>query len=266
MDPPFEWELIIIDNGSTDSTPQIIAAFLATFSRRCRVLSVAEAGNGVGRNAGIAVAQGEIIAFTDDDCYVDETFLEEVAKLFGDKTLGYVSGRILLFDSTDYPITINKSLESFVIRGGSPIRSGLIQGANMAFRRRALEEVGLFDPDFGAGARFAGEDWELAMRVGAAGWSGGYFPQPIVWHHHGRKPRDAPKLFRFYSIGEGAVYARGILDPVLRRNVIHLWSRSVFLDIFKTQSVKHMAFVAWGAIRYWATASFRSWAAIARRL
>ena len=247
----FRWELIVVDNGSTDNTWDFLVGFLAVFPHPYQLLHVTERGNGAGRNAAIVASRGDLLAFTDDDCYVDPMFLEETAKLFRDDRIGYVSGRILLFDPTDYPITINESCTPLLVAPGKPLGGGIVQGANMAFRKRALDQAGLFDPVFGAGAQFAGEDWELAMRVNAAGWWGGYFPQPLVQHHHGRKQKDYPGLFRFYAIGEGAVYAKGLLNPALRANVARLWLRGIVRSLVKHLSIKHIVYVATGALAYW---------------
>jgi GT2 family glycosyltransferase len=161
-----------------------------------------------------------------------------------------MSGRIRLYDPSDYPSTINESTERAEIAGWC-LDPGIVQGANMAFRRRALDQVGFFDPDFGAGTPFAGEDWELALRLSAAGWEGGYFPEPVVWHHHGRKATDYPALFRFYRFGEGAVYAKGLLDPSMRWRLAGYWLRRIAGDLIKRRSAEKVLLVAQGALAYW---------------
>ena len=75
----------------------------------------------------------------------------------------------------------------------------------MAFRMAALKsESGGFDPVFGAGAKFAGEDLELAMRCLLAGWEGRYSPRVVVRHDHGRSAATYAKLEAFYDEGVGA--------------------------------------------------------------
>lgn len=251
MRPPFDWELLVVDNGSTDDTASVIKHFISNFPHPCRYLYVAEPGNGAGRNAAISLSHGEILAFTDDDCYVEKDFLEHVEMVFRDAAVGYMSGRINLFDPTDYPMTINESPLPVPICAGRIPGSGLIQGANFAVRRVALDDAGWFDPDFGAGARFAGEDWELAMRISVSGWSGGYFPEPAVWHHHGRKARDFPQHFKFYCLGEGALYAKGLLDAKLRWRVVYQWIKSAAGDVLKRHSYRHIFYVIRGSIQYW---------------
>ena len=251
MSPPFEWELLIVDNGSTDDTAGVIERFIPTFPHACRTLYVSEPGNGAGRNAAIRLSRGDILAFTDDDCYVESNFLENVEAVFRNHSVGYMSGRIYLYDATDYPFTINESARPVPIRAGRIPGGGLIQGANFAVRRAALDAAGCFDPDFGAGTQFTGEDWELAIRISAAGWSGGYFPKPTVWHHHGRKAHDFARHFRSYALGEGAVYAKGLLSAELRWRVLYHWIKSAAGDILKRRSFRHIVHVILGSIQYW---------------
>ena len=248
----FSWELIVADNNSTDNTAEVVQAYIAKTHIDCRYILAVGAGNGAGRNEGISASRGEILVFTDDDCYVEPNYLDETAALYLDPEIGYTAGRIMLFDKTDYPMTINESMQPIPLAAGRLCRVGTIQGANMAFRRTALEEVGLFDPNFGAGARFAGEDWDLALRLSARGWSGGYFPGPVVFHHHGRKAADMPSLSRFYSKGEGAVYAKHLLMFTTFFGTLWLWAKSIYRDLsFKSGSWQHFSGVVVGAFQYW---------------
>jgi glycosyltransferase involved in cell wall biosynthesis len=228
--PQFNWELILVDNGSTDNTREVMLAFIETLDVPAKYIYEAKRGNGAGRNAAIVQCRGEVIAFTDDDCYLDTNFLTEIERAFRDPQLGYMSGRIMLFDKTDEPVTINESLESYIVAQSEIAPGGLVQGANMAFRRKAIVEAGMFDLVFGAGAQFAGEDWELAMRISANGWKGGYFADPFVWHHHGRKADAAKKLLIFYWVGEGAVYAKGLLNKKMRPQVFRMMMKALQLS------------------------------------
>jgi glycosyltransferase involved in cell wall biosynthesis len=250
---PFAWELMLVDNGSTDDTAEVMKAFLKASQVPGRYLYEPTRGNGAGRNAAIACARGEIIAFTDDDCYLEPNYLVSVRRFFEDSTVGFMCGRILLHDPTDYPITINESCEPVAIPSGRFIRPGLFQGANMAFRREPLQGVGAFDPRFGAGTAFAGEDMDVAMRLSAAGWNGGYHPDAVVRHHHGRKAADVPALARFYWIGTGAVYMKFLLRPGLRWATLKALVRDAAADL-KHARLNGLAFKTAGAWQYLRTA------------
>lgn len=205
------WELVLVDNGSTDRTAEIVAEFAAQAS--CPVQYVFEPKPGLARarNRGLAAAQGEIIAFTDDDCYPEPDFLDAIDQAFSDAQVGYVGGRIRLFDPSDFPITILESTEAVALAAGSYLKAGVIQGANMAFRRQTLDQIGGFDPLFGSGAAFPCEDIDALARASLAGWGGAYDPAIVVFHHHGRKASDAEALMRAYDIGRGAYHMKMLL-------------------------------------------------------
>jgi GT2 family glycosyltransferase len=173
------------------------------------------------RNAGVKGSTGELVAFTDDDCYVAPELLTTTVAAFEDPVVGFVSGRILLHDPTDYPATINESLAPAVFQPGRYVRPGALQGANMAFRRSVLEQIGGFDPLFGSGSLFPAEDCDAAARASLKGWTGKYVPEIVVSHHHGRKAGDIPKLLRDYDVGRGAYHMKllvklGALRPGLK--------------------------------------------------
>ncbi|OIQ94848.1 putative glycosyltransferase EpsH [mine drainage metagenome] len=216
------WELLIVDNGSTDATRSVADAFIADLDVPACTLSEPTRGNGAGRNAGIAWARGQVIGFTDDDCYVAHDYVEQLARTFRTHAVDYIAGRILLFDPDDAPVTIAESTVPRDVPAHQPVPGAFIQGANMAFRRAALLKQGGFDPVFGAGARFAGEDWEVAMRVSDGGGAGRYEPAVVVWHHHGRKLPDVPALWRFYLIGEGAMYAKTLLHSRFKLAILKM--------------------------------------------
>jgi GT2 family glycosyltransferase len=170
------------------------------------------------RNRGWKAAHGEIIAFTDDDCYPDPKFLQTIVDCFEeDLRIGFIGGRILLYDSTDYRITLQESEERQEISPGSFINAGLIQGANFACRRKAIESVDGFDELFGAGTRFPCEDIDIIARISSVGWFGAYDPRPLVYHHHRRKTElEAAQLMIQYDRGRGAYYAKCLTNASLR--------------------------------------------------
>ena len=231
------WELIVVDNGSTDGTADVLGEFARRARFPVRGVSEPVAGLSHARNAGVRAAQGEIVVFTDDDCYVRPDFIDQYRKVFGDPALGFAGGRILLHDRTDYPLTIIESEEERVFPLGGPVPCGIVQGANMAIRRRALEQAGGFDERLGSGTPFLADDWDMQTRVAALGWAGGYFPGPTVSHHHGRKREHAEALIRVYNMGSGAVYLKLLADPRLRWKYLPHILRRILGDL-KTHRFK----------------------------
>lgn len=217
------WELVMVDNGSTDDTEAVIRAFADRAPFAVQYVQQPVKGLSNARNAGLAAASGAIIAFTDDDCYPQPDFLERIAIAFADVRLGYVSGRIMLHDPTDYPATINESMEPVEFVAGGYLPPGSIKGANLAFRRGALDEVGGFDPLFGSGALFPSEDVDTAARISRRGWIGAYDPEIVVSHHHGRKAADIGALHKSYDIGRGAYHAKLALHDRAFGQALHGW-------------------------------------------
>ena len=128
LQSPFPWELIVVDNGSTDDTRATIQRFGSSCPGEVIVVVEPLPGLGRARNRGWRAARGEIIAFTDDDCYPEAHFLDHVVGCFEEDTkLGFVGGRILLHDPTDYAITIQERDQREELPPGSFIRPGLIQ-------------------------------------------------------------------------------------------------------------------------------------------
>jgi glycosyltransferase involved in cell wall biosynthesis len=217
------WELIIVDNGSVDDTAGFVRDFIATATVPVSYVFEPRPGLGNAHNAGLEIARGEILAFTDDDCYPAQDFLSQIWSCFEDATVGYITGRIMLHDPTDYPITINHSTTPLTFPARSFLQPGAVQGANMAFRASVLRDIGGFDPLFGPGSLFNTEDLEAAARASALGWKGQYRPEVVVSHHHGRKKHDLSSLWRSYAIGRGAYRMK-----LLLKGHHSFWSRPLY--------------------------------------
>jgi glycosyltransferase involved in cell wall biosynthesis len=213
------WELVVVDNGSTDGTAAVIAAFAAAASFPVRTVFEPIAGLGRARNTGWRAAQGELIGFTDDDCYIAPDYVDRLADLFATPEIGFGGGMITLHDPSDYPITIMLQTEHETVPPNSYIRAGFLQGANMAFRRAALEQIGGFDPQFGAGQKYCPEDVDAEVRASLGGWTGVYEPALCVAHHHGRKAAAAARQIKIYALGRGAYFAKLLLQAESRRKL-----------------------------------------------
>ena len=202
------WELIIVDNNSTDDTRERAEEAIVKYRLPGSVIAEPVPGLSRARNRGISAAKAQIIVFTDDDCYVEEDYLECIDEVFSDPTITFAGGRVLLFDETDLPITIQP--KDFVEHypPGSYIGSGQILGANMAFRRDALLEIRGFDERLGAGTFFkSGEDTDVLRRLLLSGHSGIYSPKMLAYHHHGRKTVGNRVAYRT-KIGEEKLVLR----------------------------------------------------------
>jgi glycosyltransferase involved in cell wall biosynthesis len=222
------WELIVVDNASTDRTSAVMKEYAVACDRPIRLAYQAGRGVSYARNAGWRLAKADIVAYTDDDCYPAEGYLDAVFDCLSEgPRLGYVGGRVLSYGPGDYNLTRQDSLERLSFPPGSFIRPGVLQGASLAFRRAALAQVGGFDPWFGAGALFTAEEPELLARISAAGWTGAYDPRLLVYHDHGRQTARTQWLkARSYDRGRGAYYAKCILNKGMREVYIRNWVRT----------------------------------------
>lgn len=223
------WELIIVDNGSADNTRAVIEQFRNVFSGKILIVDEPLPGLGRARNCGWRASQGDVIAFTDDDCYPDEHFLDSIVQCFEeDSGLGFLGGRVLLYDPTDYPITIRETEKREYLKPHSFIPAGLIHGANFSCRKAALERVGGFDEIFGVGALFPCEDVDVVARISDAGWFGACDPRPVVFHHHRRKAgTEIYQLMKQYDRGRGAYYAKSLLNLSQRYLYLKFWYGSI---------------------------------------
>jgi glycosyltransferase involved in cell wall biosynthesis len=253
------WELIIVDNGSTDATAVVIQEFVKAAPFPILYVLQPKLGLGSARNAGLAAASGEILAFTDDDCYPAPDFLSRVWSAFEDPSLGYVTGRILLHVSADLPIGTNASTEPVTFRRKSFINPGGVQGANMAFRREVLDEIGGFDPLFGAGSLFPAEDLDAASRACAAGWNGQYCPDVVVRHHHGRRAPDSARMWKSYGLGIGACYMKLFLRGPERVRLLR------FVCYVHRRDKSPRGFIFWEAVGAAKYAYVRTAQALSRR-
>jgi GT2 family glycosyltransferase len=207
------WELVVVDNGSTDDTRAVIEAARSSIAAPLVYAHQPVQGLSSARNAGVAASQGSLILFTDDDCYPAPDLLDAACAAFSDPAVGFVTGRILLYDPDDFPTTINESMQPARFAPHRFIPAGAVKGANFGFRRLVLDQIGPFDPAFGAGSHFPAEDADAVMRASLAGWAGVYAPAMQVSHHHGRKASEARKLYRSYDYGRGAFHAKLACQP-----------------------------------------------------
>ncbi|MEP7065321.1 MAG: glycosyltransferase [Gemmatimonadota bacterium] len=227
------WELVVVDNGSTDDTPARLRALASSVDVHVAVASEPRAGLGRARNAGVRAARGTLLAFTDDDCYPAPDFVDRVVDALACSDLSYVGGRILLYDAEDHPITIRVDTAAIPIPASTVVPTGLVQGANMAFRREVLERIGGFDDALGPGTPFCNDDVDAVARASAAGFSGSYVPEPVVHHHHGRRdPASIAALWRSYDHGRGAYYAKCIFDLPTRWPVARHWWQTIGVQQF----------------------------------
>jgi glycosyltransferase involved in cell wall biosynthesis len=201
----YNYELIVVDNNSTDETSEIIERCVALRPETTRHLFERRRGLTYARNTGVAAASGEIIVFTDDDVLVSGDWLDEIHREFSaDPGLCILSGKVLLANERLQRVALHAYEERRYF--DFPDSGGFVMGANMAFRRELFDRVGLFDVRLGAGRFFAGADEvELIYRGLKAGWRMLYAPNVLVYHDHDRFTLEqACRLEYGYAKGSAA--------------------------------------------------------------
>lgn len=205
-------ELILVDSDSDDNTYDIMVRFGESVGFKVIVLRAERKGLGFARKMASDKAAGDFLVYTDDDCYLEKGYLTKALDLFANGRFHYGGGRILLYDPSDAPFALKTRKEPYCISPGDYLPTGTIHGANMFFRRDALEKTGSFDERIGAGTKFRFEDIDLAARASFAGYTGVYLPQLVVFHHHGRKPgRELKKITAKNDFSRGAYFAKMII-------------------------------------------------------
>jgi glycosyltransferase involved in cell wall biosynthesis len=244
-----DWELIVVDNGSTDATADIVRSFQERHPGRIQYVLEPRPGASRGRNAAVRASSGSILVFSDDDCYPEQDYLQRIEEAFvAEPTIAYLSGRIELFDPNDAPETIRTSMRPEYYEGHRYIGSGKVVGANMAFRRTVFETVGMFDPLLGPGTPVNGaEDQDMGIRASMSGLRGRYCPEAVVYHHHGRSISEVAKLRGSYNIGRGGMNMKLLLSTKTFWYGVLGWL-SLGKRILRRQSTLHGELL--GAARY----------------
>jgi glycosyltransferase involved in cell wall biosynthesis len=225
-------ELVVVDSASLDRITTIVTGESPSIVR------LDDPGLSRARNAGVDATKCDVVAFTDDDCVVVPGWLDAIAAAFADPRVGVVMGRVLPF-SEGAPSPADDPGDAPFTFGVTATVDELGAGANMAFRRAALADIGGFDELLGAGTRLrSGEDHDAVWRVLRAGWTGKYQPEARVAHRDWRSPWALMAMRYRYGLGAGANAAKLMkVDPYrgwheLRRRA---WDKGV------SQSLRHLA-------------------------
>jgi GT2 family glycosyltransferase len=191
---PLDAEIIVVDNGSTDETGSIIRAWASTANVPVRHLFEPKPGLSRSHSRALLEAQGELLAFTDDDCRLTTNYVTDLLRHYdADSEPVLRGGRVELGDPFDLPLTIRITPEPILWnrRANSarhqPI-TGMINGCNMTMTRGIVETLGPFDERFGPGGVVgSGGDSDYLFRAYLAGFTLAYVPDMAVVHWHGRK-------------------------------------------------------------------------------
>jgi len=186
------WEVLIVDNNSTDGTRAVCQQFVEQNPERYRYISEKRQGKSFALNAGVENAKGQILAFTDDDVQVHPDWLTETLRVFETHACVGVGGKIVAVWNSDKPHWLTdegpyKFMPAIVSYDlGEELHEIRFPayGANLSLKREMFEKHGMFRTDLGptAGSEIRGEDNEFCWRLLHAGERLIYAPKAIVFH------------------------------------------------------------------------------------
>jgi GT2 family glycosyltransferase len=241
-----DYEVIVVDDGSDDNTSIIAQA------HDVRLIRTENRGLSNARNTGLQAATGEIVAYIDDDAYPDPHWLRYLAASFLRTDHVGIGGPNIAppGDGTVADCVGNAP--------GGPMHVLLtdeiaehIPGCNMAYWRKHLITIGGFDPRF----RVAGDDVDIGWRLQEQGWTLGFSPAAVVWHHRRASVRQYLDQQRGYAKAEallaekwpakynraghvnwqGRLYGHGVVKILFSQPKIYqgTWGGALFQSLYE---------------------------------
>lgn len=214
-------EYLLVDNASSDRTAAILqAAVQDAKSQGLTINCLSEnqiQSSYAARNAGIRDSTGEIIAFTDADCRPQPDWLYALIQPFTNTAVGVVGGAIMALPGETL-------LEKYAMRKNTLSHQGTLShpfcpyaaAANLAIRRQALEQVGLFRPYLTTGG-----DVDICWRIQLqSSWQFNCAEQAIVQHRHRATLQELLNQFRRY--GRSHKYVQELYGVGVSQNVLEL--------------------------------------------
>ena len=191
-------EIIVVDGNSTDNTREIVSQYPV------KLLLEERPGLNAARNTGIKNSSGEIVAFTDVDCIIPEDWVSKIVDNFRDPQVGCVGGSVtgyydsfLSHYSDESFIPVMRIFRKREVLDSVKPPQKYPAGCNMAFKREALEKVGLFDE----GIKYGFDEDELVERICRGGYKMVLDPNVLVRHKH--RPALKELLKQNFNYGKG---------------------------------------------------------------
>lgn len=241
---PQNFEVLIVDNNSSDNTRNAVATFIKKYPH-LNILYLFERQGGLSfaRNCGVQQSQSDIITFLDDDAVPHTDLLQTILSSYEDTSVGCVGGKIVPSFPKDVKLPnwltaiFNGYFSGFDL-GTNQVKEltekdSFPYGANISFRKKAIISAGLFNPRLGRCGKnlISGEEVEMCMRIYHMGWKILYNPHAVVKHLIS-PTRLKREYFLEHAKGEGST--KTLIDYYMSNNNLnyhHLFS--YFSDLIK---------------------------------
>lgn len=230
----FTFDILVADNNSSDTTRAVVSEFAAASAVPVRYVFEPRQGKGYALNRALTQADGELIAFTDDDVSVEPTWLAALLRPFREQAADGAGGPVKPLWISQRPTWLDDQLVrqlGMVDHGPAPRRMRTERewfiGPNCAYRRALFDRLGGFATDDPA------EDYDWFLRVLRAGGRLFYQPEAVVWHKvdaAGLTPRRVgDRLFR-----HGRGYGMRLQERAEGRRVCRVptWMARQYLDLY----------------------------------
>lgn len=220
-----EYEIIVVDDGSSDGTKEIVK------KKGARLIEAKHGGPAKARNLGAGKARGEVVVFTDADCIADREFLAEMLKPFEDKAVAGVQGRYKCRQKEIIARLVQLEIEQRYEKMQRQKYVDFIGSYAAAYRRNLFLGLGGFDASF---PMASGEDTDFSFRVSEKGRKMVFNQKAVVWHLH------PTSLWKYLKVKFFRAYWRALIYRKHKGKIIR--------DSYTSQAIKVQVLLLYGLI------------------
>lgn len=234
-----QFEVIVVDNNSTDGTAQLVAGVGQRYAN-IRYLNEPCQGLANARNCGWQAAQGDYIAYIDDDCELPPAWLQRAQTIIAARAPGAMIGPYYAIHRAPTPLWWRSEFDHFYSREYAPQAGdlslnavGAIGGVSLFIRRDLLQQIGGFDPMLGMRGRQLGygEDTDIGRKIYRLARQAIYYDPQLYVYHLIRTEKLVLRRLIYELFTRGRFSHRIFSDPTLPKRPVRAWLRGGKLTI-----------------------------------